>query len=92
MSNGGERKSGKRGVFHKFYLVHPKENANADELAERLIMLKPVEEVFLTDGDFGFVVKARFTDGKEPNDVTSFISKNINSKFGKAVSHYEYKK
>ena len=41
----------KRGILHKFYFIEPKENVDAEKLAERLISLKPVEEVFLTDGD-----------------------------------------
>ncbi|MFI5412695.1 MAG: hypothetical protein ACHQX1_02290 [Candidatus Micrarchaeales archaeon] len=82
----------KKGILHKFYFIKPRENADADDLAERLISLKLVEEVFLTDGDYGFVVKARFLNGKEPDNVTRYISRNLSAKFGKVVSHYEFKK
>lgn len=82
----------KKGILHKIFFVRPRQNADAGELAERLIKLKPVEEVFLTDGDYGFVVKARFFKGEEPKDVTRFITRNIDSKYGAVISHYQYKK
>ena len=82
----------KKGILHKFYFIKPKANSDADLLAEQLIELKPVEEVFLSDGDYGFVVKARFFKGKEPNDVTKYITSKVGNKFGKVVSYYQYKK
>lgn len=82
----------KRGVLHKFYFIEPMENGDADLLAEKLISLEPVEEVFLTDGDYGFVVKARFYKGEEPENVTDYIARNMGNKFGKVVSYYQYKK
>ena len=82
----------KRGVLHKFYFIEPRENADADLLAEKLISLKPVEEVFLTDGDYGFIVKARFFKDEEPNDVTKYISSKMGGRFGKVVSYIQYKK
>ena len=82
----------KRGLMSKFYFIKPRPSANAGELAERLIALGPVESVYLTEGDCGFIVKARFTNGKEPTDVTNFISRKISNRYGKVVSHYEYRK
>jgi len=46
--------------FYKFYFLQPPENVNADHIAEQLIDIKNVEEVYVTDGDYGFVVKTRF--------------------------------
>ena len=86
------RKSSKRQAFYKFYFLRPKENADADLIAERLMDLSSVQEVFLTEGDFGYVVKARFFNGKEPKDVTNYISKAVDNKFGEVLSHMEYKK
>lgn len=80
------------GAMYGLYFVRPKENADAGGTAEKLMMFESVKEVLLTEGDCGFVVKARFTDGKEPLDVADYISKNISSRYGKAVSHYEYRK
>ena len=48
--------------------------------------------VFITEGDCGFVVKARLTGSKEPIDVSDYISRKISSRYGKVVSYYEYRK
>ena len=78
--------------MHRFYFIEPRQNADAEELAEKLISLKPVEEVFLTDGDYGFVVKTRFFKGDEPGDITKYIARNVSRRFGKVVSYYQYRK
>jgi DNA-binding Lrp family transcriptional regulator len=76
----------------KFYLLHPPKDANADNIAEKLISFSNVEEVFVTDGDYGFVVKARFLDDKENDDAYKYLSKKLGSGFGKVTSHYQYSK
>ncbi len=82
----------KRGVFHRFYLIEPKEDVNLDEVADSLISLKPVEEVLIADGNYGLVVKVRFQTGREPTNVADFISRHIGSKFGTFDSYYQYRK
>ena len=61
--------SKKKGKLHRFYLIEPNLHVDADKFAEGLIALKPVEEVLLSDGDYGFIVKVRLFDGKEPESV-----------------------
>ena len=85
------KRSGK-GVMYKLYFVKPRENADASGIAEKLLGLESVEEVLLTEGDCGFVVKARFTNGKEPKEVADYISRNMGSRYGRVVSHCEYRK
>ena len=81
---------GARTRLHKFYLIKPRENANIDELAERLISLKNVVEVLVTDGDYGFVVKAKFSTEKDTEEAEKYIHNNIDRKFGVVTSHYRY--
>jgi hypothetical protein len=78
--------------FYKFYFLQPPTNVNADRIAEQLIGIKNVEEVFVTDGDYGFIVKTRFFEGQEPDDAFNFISKRLGSNYGKVTSYYQYKK
>ena len=61
-------------------------------LPKELIGMRNVEEVFVTDGDYGFVVKTRFSNGKEPDDVSNYLSRTLGSSFGKVTSYYQYKK
>lgn len=86
------RVSRRRQSVHGFYFVRPRHRANADELADKLIQLNSVEEVLLTEGDYGFLVKAGFFRGEEPKDVMDYIAKNIDSRFGRVISHYQYTK
>jgi hypothetical protein len=74
-----------------FYLIEPKDNSNADILAERLMAIKDVEEVFVTDGDYGFVVRTKFGDSKS-DGAYSYLSKKFGGSFGKVTSYYQYKK
>ena len=84
------KRDGKK--FYKFYLVNPKDNADPDTVAEKLISFDDVEEVYITDGDYGFIVKTRFRDGKEPQDVYDYIHKKIDNKYGEITSYYKYRK
>jgi len=84
--------STKKSRLHRFYLIRPKANANIDELAERLMGLKHVEEVYVTDGEYGYLVKTRFGSEKNGEDAASYIRKNIGSRFGAVTSYFEYRK
>lgn len=84
--------SRKKGSLHRFYLIEPRPNADAGRIAEKLIALKQVEEVFLSDGDYGFIVKVRFLDGKEPPDVENYLKENVATRFGTVDSYYRYRK
>lgn len=82
----------RKSAFHRFYLITPKEDADAGHFAEELLSLKPVEEVFITDGDYGYLVKTRLSTDKEPKDVTRYIERHVDQRYGKLVSYYKYKK
>ena len=79
MGNG--RKPVRRN-FCKFYIVNPRENMNIDELANGLISMKNVTEVYITDciNNGGILVKTRFDN--EPKDLESFLSKRLGKHYG----------
>ena len=82
----------RKGVEYSLYLVKPREKEDANRIAEKLMELESVEEVLLTEGECGFIVKARFVDGRKPSDVEDYISKNISSRYSRVVGHCEYRK
>ena len=82
----------RRNRLHRFFFIEPRSNANADELAENLIKLPTVQEIYLTDGDYGFLVKARFLNGKEPHDITRYIAGHVSTKFGRVTSYHQHNK
>lgn len=77
--------------FFKFYIAEPKENADIDALASRLIGLKNVMEVYITDSirHSGILIKTRFDES--PKDVEGFISKHLDRRYGE-VQAIAYRK
>ncbi|MGD0729435.1 MAG: hypothetical protein ABR981_05145 [Candidatus Micrarchaeaceae archaeon] len=76
---------------YRFYFVEPFENMDANNFARKLINIKDVEEVFVTEGDYGFVVKAKSSEDKQQDNICKCISR-LGGSFGKVTSHYQYKK
>ncbi len=73
--------AGKNGRFYSFRLENPR-NMDIDGLAESIIGSRDVEEVYVSDGEGSFVVKARFADGREPKDIRSYMSRSIGRAYG----------
>ncbi|MCL4379141.1 MAG: hypothetical protein M1160_02955 [Candidatus Marsarchaeota archaeon] len=82
----------KRYSSHRFYLISPKESVDSTAFIEKMLSLKPVQEVFLTDGDYGYIVRAKFRKEGEPKDVVDYLAKRVDRRFGKVVSYYRYRK
>ncbi len=76
----------------RFYLIEPKPNVNANELADKLIGMETVEEVHLSDGAYGFIVKVRLLKGKAPAKVVNYIRSKVATKVGTVNSQYRYVK
>jgi hypothetical protein len=76
----------------RFYLIEPRPNVNANELADKLIGQKHVEEVILSEGAYGFIVKVRLLNGKAPAKVVSYLKNRVATKVGTVNSQYRYVK
>ena len=85
-------KSARKGTMHRFYLIPPKEDTDAGRFAERLLSLGPVEEVYITDGDYGYIVRAHESEQDDHKDVRKCIKKQVDKKYSVVVSYYKYKK
>ncbi|MGC8710076.1 MAG: hypothetical protein ACP5RF_00460 [Candidatus Micrarchaeia archaeon] len=73
-----------------FYFIKPQPNTNAKEVASQLLGLKGVEEVQITSGDFGYVIKAK-NDIDELRNLRGFVGKALQGH--KAVEvHYTLRK
>ena len=84
------RKDGK--TFHKFFILRPKEGVEIAKVANELLALNDVLEVYVTEGNAGFMVKARFDGEREPEQVASYIKANIDNRYGTLVSYLNYKR
>ena len=81
---------GKRNDIYRFFLVKPNRFQDPKRTMQRLIKLKHVQEVHMTDGEYGFIVKAKadYSGG----DETKVQIRSIGSRFSEAVSYYSMRK
>lgn len=70
----------------RFFFIRPVNGPDAAAVARRLLSVRNAIEVLITEGDFGFVVKAEYSDGKD--ELDSFIEKNF--EYRKVVCYYRY--
>ncbi len=86
MNKKNKKGSGAKKVkLHKLLFVDPKNTVSMDELADRLIALKLVQEIFLADHEKGYVVKVRFFPEKEPRSAAGYVSGQLSRDFGIVV-------
>ncbi|MEM3227896.1 MAG: hypothetical protein QXR58_00650 [Candidatus Micrarchaeaceae archaeon] len=78
------------GRMHKFFFLKPLPNMNADELSSKLLGIDGIEEVYVTEGDYGFLIKAKSSSNE--SDLGNRIAENMRSKYGYAISYYSFKK
>ncbi len=77
--------SKKKGKLHKLFFVGPKPNGIIERLADRLIELRLVQEVFLEDHNSGYVAKIRFFVEEEPERPETYIARHLSKDFGTVV-------
>ena len=73
--------------YHYFF-VRPGRNGNVHKAAARLMAIRKVKEVAITEGDYGFVVKADGLEGEK--EVVREIAKTVGGNSKKAVCHCRY--
>ncbi len=92
MANGTRVRHGNgRQRQYAFYIIEPRENFNADRFAKRLMAFKRVREVYVTEGDCGFIVKAAAKEsgrGPIPANALGATCRRV----GLAISRYAYRK
>ena len=72
--------------FKKFYLVNPKHlHISIDALAEQLIGMPEIKELYINDSNEtdAFEVKVRFDKQNEPVNIQNYITKRLNTNYGK---------
>ncbi len=74
---------------NEFFFIKPYENNNALQIAQELLTLDNIEEVFIVDGAYGFIARTKLIDDKLSEEIEEFIAKNNKINFHK--SHIYYK-
>jgi DNA-binding Lrp family transcriptional regulator len=75
-----------------FVFIDPKENVDSNEVAEKLIAIENVEEVFVTEGDYGYLVKVRLDDEADDKKFVDYMKRNVSQRLGAVTSYYSIKR
>lgn len=75
-----------------YFLVKPSVKENVHKTAKKLINIKGVREVSITEGDYGFIVKADFFAERDSNFLHKEILKAVGGTSKKALCYCQYKR
>jgi hypothetical protein len=89
MHNGGIKSIRRNGRFYNLFFIKPKKNIDTHGYAERLAGMRNVAEVMVTEGECGFIVKAKTEDHEEIPKKMTVLSR---SSYKRIVSYYQYRR
>ena len=72
----------------RLFFIKPRENTDAHSYAEKLALMSNVQEVMVTEGECGFIVKTRGDVLEEIPEKELLIAK---SSYKKISSYYQYR-
>lgn len=75
-----------------YFFVKPSRKENVHKAAKRLIGIKGIREVSVTEGDYGFVVKADFLYKRDNDFLYREIMKAVGGTSKKALCYCQYNK
>lgn len=98
MGEGGSMSGAKNpyavrhGKGYRFYLVNPQSGASASKTAAKLMKISGVSEVIITEGRYGFIVRAQAETAPQGRRVYSAIQSCVKGSLSEAVAHFRYVK
>ena len=86
------KKTMNNSVSYDYFFVKPSVKGNVHKTAKRLINIKGIREVSITEGDYGFVVKADFLYERDNDFLYREIIKAVGGTTKKALCYCQYNK
>ncbi len=77
------------GRHYSLFFIRPKARTNAHRYAERLAQIKDVAEVMVTEGECGFIVKARGIGIGEDGKGVEMLAR---SSYNRIAGYYHYRR
>ncbi len=75
---------------YSLFFIRPTSSSNVHDSAKELMQIETVQEVMITSGRYGFVVKCP-SENKSEQKVSSYIKKRYgNVNVSKLECHYQY--
>jgi DNA-binding Lrp family transcriptional regulator len=90
----GHKKLNVKGNYSlcRFYLINPERNASVNSNVRKLLGVKEVDEVYVTEGPHGLIARAPLALQLEAEETTSSIVRQFNGKVGVITSYARYRK
>ncbi len=76
----------------KFVFIKPKPCKDADEFAKFLIMQHNVQEVYVGEGDYGYIIKAKLDDGQIEDEMMKVTRGGSDTHLPRFSSYFKYTK
>ena len=80
-----------RNSLQSFYFLRPAHNKDIMDIARKILDVNGVNEVHVTEGKYGLVVRASPDSGKE-RSPGAYIKRNFKERYVMLMSHYSYRK
>ncbi|MDE1824633.1 MAG: hypothetical protein KGH74_05055 [Candidatus Micrarchaeota archaeon] len=78
----------RKASLHRLFFIKPGASDSIEDAVERLLKVRDITEVLISEGDYGLVVKACHVEGED--QLKEYLSKNFKGRFGEAVCYYAY--
>ncbi|MCL4381185.1 MAG: hypothetical protein M1331_00875 [Candidatus Marsarchaeota archaeon] len=75
-----------------FFFIEPQDNMDARQTAQKLLSINNIAEVFITEGDYGFIAKTNTSDEAALAYIADSISSRVSKSFKRLSSYYKMKK
>lgn len=76
----------------RFYLINPERNASVGTNVRKLLGVKEVNEVYVTEGPHGFIAKATPSSAIGSRKTTTSIVRQFHGRVGVITSYARYRK
>ena len=90
----GHKKLNVKGNYSlcRFYLINPERNASVNSNVRKLLGVKEVDEVYVTEGPHGLIAKATPSSTIGSRRATTSIVKQFHGQVGVITSYARYRK
>ena len=83
-------KAGRAG-FHKFYILNANSNARASEVAGSILKLDEVNELYISSGQCGFQIMARFNSIRTHKEAENYMERHMAKNYGELICYSKLK-
>ncbi|MCL4363473.1 hypothetical protein M1439_03440 [Candidatus Marsarchaeota archaeon] len=80
-----------RAGFHKFYILNAYSDAEVGEVAGSILKLDEVKELYISGGQCGFQIMARFNSVKTHREAENYMERHMAKGYGELICYSKLK-